>query len=121
LLGPPEIYTLKSTTTAVAASTQTTVTETTAAATNNAFLDQMVANFNSLRTTRIPPMGLTENMSPTFLSTGNPCLDFFFHVVPNTPSETLVERLQLAWSQNPLTTLKLVCNLRGVRGTGKSD
>jgi len=66
-------------------------------------------------------MGLTENMSPTFLSTGNPCLDFFFHVVPDTPSETLVERLKLAWSHNPLTTLKLVCNLRGVRGTGKSD
>ncbi|XP_045814496.1 uncharacterized protein LOC123908033 [Trifolium pratense] len=111
LVGPPEIYTFKSTTTAVAVPTPTTLTETT----NNPFLDQMVANFNSTQ------MGLTENMSPTFLSTGNPCLDFFFHVVPNTPSETLVERLQLAWSQNPLTTLKLVCNLRGVRGTGKSD
>jgi len=66
-------------------------------------------------------MGLTENMSPTFLSTGNPCLDFFFHVLPDTPSQTLIERLKLAWSQNPLTALKLVCNLRGVRGTGKSD
>ncbi|XP_058772556.1 uncharacterized protein LOC131646565 [Vicia villosa] len=66
-------------------------------------------------------MGLTENLSPTFLSTGNPCLDFFFHVVPDTHPETLVEILQLAWSHNPLTTLKLVCNLRGVRGTGKSD
>ncbi|KAL5066895.1 hypothetical protein RYX36_017782 [Vicia faba] len=63
----------------------------------------------------------TENMSPTFLSTGNPCLGFLFNVFPDTPSETLVERLQLAWSHNPLTTLKLVCNLRGVRGTGKSD
>jgi len=66
-------------------------------------------------------MGLTENMSPTFLSIGNPCLDFFFHVVPDTPSETLIERLKLAWSHNPLTTLKLVCNLCGVRGTGKSN
>ena len=66
-------------------------------------------------------MTLTENMSPTFLTTGNPCLDFFFHVVPDTPSETLLRSLQLAWSYNPLTTLKLVCNLRGVRGTGKSD
>lgn len=66
-------------------------------------------------------MGLTENMSPTFLTTGNPCLDFFFHIVPDTPSETLVARLRLAWDQNPLTALKLVCNLRGVRGTGKSD
>jgi len=66
-------------------------------------------------------MTLTENMSPTFLTTGNPCLDFFFHVVSDTPSETLLQRLQLAWTYNPLTTLKLVCNLRGVRGTGKSD
>jgi hypothetical protein len=121
LVGPPEIYTLTTATTVVSDPTPTSVTTTTAATTNNAFLDQMVANFNTLSTTQNPPMGLTENMSPTFLSTGNPCLDFFFHVVPDTPSETLVERLQLAWSQNPLTTLKLVCNLRGVRGTGKSD
>ncbi|KAL7092468.1 hypothetical protein ACP275_12G166400 [Erythranthe tilingii] len=80
----------------------------------------MVANFN---TTKLysPPMGLTENFSPTFLSTGNPCLDFFFHVVPDSPPETVSQRLQLAWGQDPLKALKLVCNLRGVRGTGKSD
>ncbi|KAL3614068.1 hypothetical protein CASFOL_042142 [Castilleja foliolosa] len=66
-------------------------------------------------------MGITENHSPTFLSSGNPCLDFFFHVVPDTPSETLTQRLDLAWKYDPLKTLKLICNLRGVRGTGKSD
>ncbi|XP_058777417.1 uncharacterized protein LOC131651744 [Vicia villosa] len=120
LVGPPEIYTLKSNPNPTTTQTITTA-ETTATITNDGFIDQMVANFNSLGATRQPPMGLTENMSPTFLSTGNPCLDFFFHVVPDTPSETLVQRLQLAWSQNPLTALKLVCNLRGVRGTGKSD
>ncbi|MED6126284.1 hypothetical protein PIB30_076884 [Stylosanthes scabra] len=68
-----------------------------------------------------PPLGFTENLSPTFLSSGNPCLDFFFHIVPDTPSDSLRQRLSVAWSHNPLTTLKLVCNLRGVRGTGKSD
>ncbi|KAF6137978.1 hypothetical protein GIB67_041851 [Kingdonia uniflora] len=68
-----------------------------------------------------PKMGVTENHSATFLSTLNPCLDFFFHVVPNTPVKSVVERLELAWKYNPLTTLKLICNLRGVRGTGKSD
>ncbi|XP_059427847.1 uncharacterized protein LOC132161689 [Corylus avellana] len=67
------------------------------------------------------PMGFTENLSPTFLSTGNPCLDFFFQVVPDTPSEYLIQQLQLAWAHDALTTLKLICNLRGVRGTGKSD
>ncbi|KAK3041333.1 hypothetical protein RJ639_002314 [Escallonia herrerae] len=68
-----------------------------------------------------PQMGLTENLSPTFLSSGNPCLDFFFHVVPDTPPDDLIQRLQSAWDHDPLTTLKLICNLRGVRGTGKSD
>ncbi|KAB8586115.1 hypothetical protein FH972_025770 [Carpinus fangiana] len=66
-------------------------------------------------------MGLTENLSPTFLSTGNHCLDFFFQVVPDTPTEDLIRRLQLAWAQDALITLKLIFNLRGVRGTGKSD
>ncbi|KZV26543.1 hypothetical protein F511_35877 [Dorcoceras hygrometricum] len=68
-----------------------------------------------------PLMGFTENDSATFLSSGNPCLDFFFHVVPNTPPEYLVQRLKISWDHDPLTTLKLICNLRGVRGTGKSD
>ncbi|KAK1401364.1 GPI inositol-deacylase PGAP1-like protein [Heracleum sosnowskyi] len=66
-------------------------------------------------------MGLTENSSATYLSSGNACLDFFFHVVPDTPPSQLVERLKAAWDHNPLTTLKLICNLRGVRGTGKTD
>ncbi|KAI3447301.1 hypothetical protein Pfo_003966 [Paulownia fortunei] len=110
LLGPPEIYQQSA---ASAAATTTTKSDT--------FMDLMVANFNNTATFKNPPMGLTENCSPTFFSTGNPCLDFFFHVVPDTSPETLIYRLQLAWDQDPLKALKLVCNLRGVRGTGKSD
>ncbi|KAL3631144.1 hypothetical protein CASFOL_024128 [Castilleja foliolosa] len=53
--------------------------------------------------------------------TSNPCLDFFFHIVPVTHPKTLTQRLELAWEHDPLKALKLVCNLRGVRGTGKSD
>ncbi|CAA3021155.1 Hypothetical predicted protein [Olea europaea subsp. europaea] len=68
-----------------------------------------------------PIMGLTENNSATFISSGNPCLDFFFHVVPDTSPTDLIGRLELAWAHNSLTALKLICNLRGVRGTGKSD
>ncbi|XP_057448092.1 uncharacterized protein LOC130739727 [Lotus japonicus] len=115
LLGPPELYN------------------------PDPVVDQIVANLNGLSFKQVlqksltekldsykpkpkqPRMGFTENNSPTFLSSGNPCLDFFFHVVPDTPPQTLIQRLQLAWSHNPLTTLKLVCNLRGVRGTGKSN
>ncbi|KAJ4825697.1 hypothetical protein Tsubulata_001190 [Turnera subulata] len=65
--------------------------------------------------------GFTENNSLTYVATGNPCLDFFFKVVPSTESRKLVELLKKAYTHNPLTALKLIFNLRGVRGTGKSD
>ncbi|KAF8390717.1 hypothetical protein HHK36_025244 [Tetracentron sinense] len=109
LLGPPEIYLPSS------AGKQSLTS------TGDPFMDLMLSNFNSTKLAVKPPMGLTENQSPTFLSTGNPCLDFFFHVVPDTPPESLTHMLQLAWNHDPLTTLKLIGNLRGVRGTGKSD
>ncbi|XVF43757.1 hypothetical protein PTKIN_Ptkin02bG0065800 [Pterospermum kingtungense] len=106
LLGPPEIYKPSP------PEKQESVAD--------PFMDSMVSNFNTA-TTSAPPMGLTENNSPTYLSGGNPCLDFFFHVVPNTPPNMVSDRLKSAWEHNPLTALKLVYNLRGVRGTGKSD
>lgn len=108
LLGPPELYKPKPQSTS-----------------GDPFVDLLTANFNKTDIDPMPeappPMGCTENSSATYLSTGNPCLDFFFHVVPDTPPESLAERLKKAWKHNPSTTLKLVCNLRGVRGTGKSD
>ncbi|XP_057806519.1 uncharacterized protein LOC131021375 [Salvia miltiorrhiza] len=148
LVGPPEIYQKppKSTPTAFDVATAADITasadvamaaditassdvamaaDITASAdvsgTGNAFVDLMVAEFNKTATYVPPLRGLTENRSPTFLSTGNPCLDFFFHIVPDTPPESLTNRLKLAWDQDPLKALKLVCNLRGVKGTGKSD
>lgn len=110
LVGPPEIY-----------QQQPKSAATTIKTTGDAFVDLIVAGFNKAATYHPPPRGLTENLSPTFLSTGNPCLDFFFHIVPDTPPESLTNRLKLAWDQDPLKALKLVCNLRGVKGTGKSD
>ncbi|KAK1695706.1 hypothetical protein QYE76_012403 [Lolium multiflorum] len=56
----------------------------------------------------------------TYSGSGNTCFDFF-QVVPNTPTERVRELLATAWAHDLLTTLKLMCNLRGVRGTGKSD
>ena len=41
--------------------------------------------------------------------------------MPDTSPDDLIGRLELAWAHNPLMALKLICNLRGVRGTGKSD
>ncbi|XP_060178714.1 uncharacterized protein LOC132608931 [Lycium barbarum] len=81
-------------------------------------ISNQITNFDL---SNLPLKGLTENNSSTFISSGNPCLDFFFHVVPDTSPDDLISRLELAWAHNPLTALKLICNLRGVRGTGKSD
>ncbi|KAI3850681.1 hypothetical protein MKW98_030741 [Papaver atlanticum] len=58
--------------------------------------------------------GYTENGSPTYLSSGNPLVDFYFHVVPYTPSDSVMKRLELAWEYDPLKALKLICNLRGL-------
>ncbi|KAF8721381.1 hypothetical protein HU200_023093 [Digitaria exilis] len=68
-----------------------------------------------------PRMARTENNSATYASSGNPCLDLFFQVVPDTPPERVRQLVTVAWAHDPLTALKLVANLRGVRGTGKSD
>ncbi|KAK1256609.1 hypothetical protein QJS04_geneDACA024455 [Acorus gramineus] len=86
-------------------------------------MDLMTERFNDppLPKTPPPPMGRTENNSATYLSSGNPCLDFFFQVVPDTKSKTITRLLKSAWDRDPLKSLKLVCHLRGVRGTGKSD
>ncbi|KNA15610.1 hypothetical protein SOVF_096720 [Spinacia oleracea] len=111
LSGPPQLSTPPPSSTPSAATTTPS---------GDPFVDLMVANFNTPSPPQ-PLMGFTENGSATFLTTGNPCLDLFFQVVPGTPAESLTELLDLAWAHNPLTTLKLICNLRGVRGTGKSD
>ncbi|KAJ7549624.1 hypothetical protein O6H91_07G060700 [Diphasiastrum complanatum] len=66
-------------------------------------------------------MGRTENDSATYLSSGNECLNFFFHVVPDTPSSRVVELLEKAWLEDALIALRLVFQLRGVRGKGKTD
>ncbi|GLJ48562.1 hypothetical protein SUGI_1024350 [Cryptomeria japonica] len=106
LLGPPELCNF-------------TVTESgTTGEGDNDFLEMLK---RGMVMEEPPLMGRTENFSPTYLSSGNACLDFFFHVVPDTPSERVTQLLEAAWKQNSLTALKLVCQLRGVRGTGKSD
>uniref|UniRef100_A0A803M6R6 Uncharacterized protein n=1 Tax=Chenopodium quinoa TaxID=63459 RepID=A0A803M6R6_CHEQI len=121
LLGPPELYQSPFTT----AKKEDNVTSgvfaspTTAdSSTGDPFMDLMLSSYNRYEE---PVMGRTENYYPTYMSSGNPCLDFFFHVVPDTPAEQVVQRLKQAWEQDPCTALKLVCNLRGIRGTGKSD
>ena len=98
-----------------------------AAPTGEDFPDLMDTCFNKptapVPAAAVGPGGkaLTENLSPTFISSGDPCLDFFFHVVPGTPAASVESLLGAAWAADPTTALCLVANLRGVRGSGKSD
>ncbi|CAD6341479.1 unnamed protein product [Miscanthus lutarioriparius] len=66
-------------------------------------------------------MARTKNNSATYASSRNPCLDHFFQVVPDMPAQRVRELVTIAWAQDPLTALKLIANLCGVRGTAKSD
>uniref|UniRef100_A0ACD5XDL8 Uncharacterized protein n=1 Tax=Avena sativa TaxID=4498 RepID=A0ACD5XDL8_AVESA len=116
LLGPPVIRGARPSADASAA----------AAPASHPFLDLLDAAFNAPSAAEIkaalkPRRALTENCSATYSASGNPCLDFFFQVVPSTPAERVRELLKAAWAHDPLMALKLACNLRGVRGTGKSD
>ncbi|KAH7856879.1 hypothetical protein Vadar_006537 [Vaccinium darrowii] len=72
-------------------------------------------------TSNPPPMDFTENNSATYLATGNPCLDFFFHVVPNTPPEQLSDKegfyTTALWlhKHHPKT---LACNVKAIAEFG---
>ncbi|KAK1615521.1 hypothetical protein QYE76_021038 [Lolium multiflorum] len=110
LVGPPEA---RNATTALAAAAE-------APQAVDAFVDLLDAGF-SKETGDGEGKTLTENCSPTFVSSGDPCLDFFFHVVPGTPAASVASLLAAAWAADPVTALRLVANLRAVRGSGKSD
>ncbi|KAK8965538.1 hypothetical protein KSP40_PGU014781 [Platanthera guangdongensis] len=67
-----------------------------------------------------PAQGPHREMSPTFLSTVRTWIS------SSALSQTHRRKrchplLSAAWDDDPLTALKLVLHLRGVRGTGKSD
>ncbi|GFY91548.1 hypothetical protein Acr_07g0017440 [Actinidia rufa] len=63
------------------------------------------------------PEPVSDPFMDLMLSSGNPCPDFFFHVVvPDTPPDQATQRLQLAWDENPLPALKLPCHLRAQLG-----
>jgi len=122
LLGPPVIRGARPPPTAAAAAAEGPA--------SHPFLDLLDACFNNDAPAAAsdgadggmgPRMMRTENNSATYASSGNPCLDLFFQVVPDTPPQRVRELVTLAWAHDPLTALKLVANLRGVRGTGKSD
>ncbi|KAL8100113.1 hypothetical protein AgCh_032391 [Apium graveolens] len=66
---------------------------------------------NILSLGQLMEKGYTITMKNGFLNLRDSC-DNLIAKVPMTKNP---------WAHDPLTTLKLICNLRGVRGTGKSD
>ncbi|KAF7059931.1 hypothetical protein CFC21_066769 [Triticum aestivum] len=63
-----------------------------------------------------------EGKALAYASSGDPCVDFFFQVVPGaTAAADVAALLSVAWAGDARTALRLVCHLRGVRGLGKSD
>ncbi|KAK2636881.1 hypothetical protein Ddye_031673 [Dipteronia dyeriana] len=121
LLGPPEIRRApqppQPSSEPSGAAQQPSLQQPTPAASSDPFMSLMSSHYNNKYSCPHHMMTYTENQSPTFMSTGNPCLYFFFHVVPDTPPQSLKNRLQSAWDHDPLTTLKLVCNLRLLEGS----
>ncbi|KAL6853392.1 hypothetical protein ACP4OV_019421 [Aristida adscensionis] len=89
-----------------------------AAAQSHPFLDLLDAGFNSAGPEAV---GDARFARANYSVDASPCVDFFFKAVPRTPPQRVRDLLAAAWAQDPLTALKLVCNLRGVRGSGKSD
>ncbi|KAM3356556.1 hypothetical protein P3S68_023270 [Capsicum galapagoense] len=118
LLGPPEVHGISTTITTPPPTLRSLILTPEPLSPGSSPRSMHSESFNASST--LPPMGLTENGSATFLSSGNPCLNFFFHIVPDTPHQDLLKRLECSWNFDYLITLKLICNLRGVRGTGKS-
>ncbi|BFG38456.1 hypothetical protein CerSpe_247300 [Prunus speciosa] len=78
-------------------------------------------------TTLVGPPDLTRLTNKVFPSYGNPCLDLFYQVVPDAADagadshKYLKQLLPMAWSHNPSTTLKLICNILNVSGKNDQD
>ncbi|CAM0872035.1 unnamed protein product [Alopecurus aequalis] len=74
---------------------------------------------SSSRTEKKAPM---PGHAIAYTTSGDPCVDFFFQVVPGaTAAADVASLLSVAWGNDARTALRLVCHLRGVRGLGKSD
>ncbi|GAU94118.1 hypothetical protein RvY_05947 [Ramazzottius varieornatus] len=63
---------------------------------------------------------LTENAAGAFVTTGDHCLNLFATVVRSTSVSTLLQDFVGAWNEDPNKAVKLLYNLREIRG-GKGE
>ncbi|KAG0287656.1 hypothetical protein BGZ96_008448 [Linnemannia gamsii] len=95
----------------------TSPAETVSATSSSAFVNMLL---NTSQPQPDPNMTTTQNGAPTFASTENACLDFFFEVLKGTDAETVTRLARAAWAQSPLDTLRLIFQLRSIIH-GKGD
>ncbi|KAG0046211.1 hypothetical protein BGZ89_005373 [Linnemannia elongata] len=93
------------------------VTDATSTTNSSAFVDML---FSTTQPQPDPNMTTTQNGAPTFASTENACLDFFFEVLKGTDANTVTRLARAAWAQSPLDTLRLIFQLRSIIH-GKGD
>lgn len=69
------------------------------------------------------PKVRTEKGAATFEKTDNPCVDLFFHILPDSELERAEEYFAKAWADDPDMALKVLFNFGNVRtdGGGKND
>lgn len=91
--------------------------DTASATSSSGFIDMLL---NTTQPQPDPNMTTTQNDAPTFVSTENACLDFFFEVLKGTDAETVTRLARAAWAQSPLDTLRLIFQLRSIIH-GKGD
>ncbi|KAG0197639.1 hypothetical protein BGX28_008861 [Mortierella sp. GBA30] len=61
-----------------------------------------------------PNMTWTENGAPTYASSGDARLDFFFEVLKGTEMESIQALVRRSWEAYPLDTLRLIFQLRSI-------
>ena len=81
---------------------------------------EFIEDFDQLMRNLPPNRTFTENASVAFKTTGSACLDFFSTVVRTTDVSSLLAKFVAAWNEDPENALKLVLNLRDIRG-GKGE
>ncbi|OQV22038.1 hypothetical protein BV898_03885 [Hypsibius exemplaris] len=84
------------------------------------FEPELLALFNKLQLELSNGRTFTENAAGAFTSTGDKCLDFFSTVVRSTSVATVLRGFLAAWNEDPDKAVKLLLNLRDVRG-GKGE
>ena len=69
------------------------------------------------------PKVKSEKDGATFEKTDSPCVDLFFHVLPDSTLEDAEKYFAEAWADDPELALKVLFNFGNVRkdGGGKND